>query len=62
MIVELQPELALDSTAISGCERRLVLGLCECGASMVRLKDGSQICEKKTADKYESTYGKRIKV
>ena len=61
MIAELQPELALDSTAISGCERRLVLGLCDCGSPMVRLKDGSQICEK-TADKYEATYGKRIKV
>jgi hypothetical protein len=39
----------------------IVLRLCDCGAPIVSMKDGSQICEK-TADKYEATYGKRIKV
>ena len=61
MIAELQHELALDSTAISGCERRLVLGLCDCGAQMVMTKSGDTICQD-TADKYEARYGKRIKV
>jgi len=61
MIAPSQLDLALDSTAISGSVQCLVLGLCECGAPMARLKDGSQICEK-TADKYEAAYGKRIKI
>jgi hypothetical protein len=56
-----QLELAMDSAAVSGCVMRLILGLCECGSPIVKTLSGDEICEK-TADKYEATYGKRIKV